>query len=353
MSNEFENTALLMLPTIAKDSPEEKGLLSWSRPFLVNEIRQNGVDVVVSRGAASVDETENAVNSVIRPEYDHKAETAAIERLGTVALNEVAVVRNIIKPFNITTDTPFLNPSHVRSLARDKHHMMRSVLEPADAYHREAVLVNSQTPASELRENVDSLPGTLVVAKPNGGQRSNGVIVGAKSEVLARMQEIPTDTPYIIEEKLQFAQELPGIQGRFSEENERLTHANRAGVNREVRMYYFGNDEWDVVGRVAKVGETDFRSDEWLHLDLESTLNTLGQNASKVMERLRSIVHTDEVNIALDWVYASSASRPEPSWQVMELNAAEPQLVQLGEDLEVGKRQHIKMARQISRIALS
>jgi len=59
------------------------------------------------------------------------------------------------------------------------------------------------------------------------------------------------------------------------------------------------------------------------------------------------------VNIAFDWAYASSASNPEPHWQIMEMNAGEAQLVTLTEDHDTGSRHHIKLATQIARIAVS
>jgi len=353
MNNEYEKTALLTLPSIAEGSTEEKGLLSWSRPYLINEIRDNGVDVVVSRGIKALNEADAVVNDVIRPSYDTKGETAKIERLGSISLNNVDVIRNILRPIKADIETPQLNPNTIRTLARNKFAVMDTILEPANVYARKAVLINNETTPSELSDTIDTLPGDFIVAKPNGGQRSRGVMVGSKAEVLTRIQQNPISEPYIVEEKLQFANQLPGIRGRTAEEHAGLQRANELKVNREVRTYYFGDNEWDVVGRVAKVGETDFRSDDWLQLDLDSTLETLIQSASDVMARIRAVTGSDEVNIALDWVYASSASNPEPSWQVMELNAAEPQLVQLHEDQEVGRRQHTKMAKQISRIALS
>jgi hypothetical protein len=53
MTTEFTKTALLALPGRKAESAEETGLLSWSRPYLINEIRDQGVDVAITRGVDS------------------------------------------------------------------------------------------------------------------------------------------------------------------------------------------------------------------------------------------------------------------------------------------------------------
>ncbi|MDN5275483.1 MAG: hypothetical protein JWN33_132 [Candidatus Saccharibacteria bacterium] len=351
MSIEYDRTALLALPGIRDGNPEEKGLLSWSRPYLVNEIRQHGVDVAVARGLASLDETEAMAHDVIRPVYGDHDRQVTIERLGSVGVGEFSVVRNILRPLHMETDTPLLNPNNVRALARDKYQVAQTVFGPNDMYGREATLIDREDSGSDVQAKLESLPGDLVVAKPINGQRSKGVYVGTKEEVSQALTE--RTAGYIVEEKLDFSSPLPHLRGVDAEQQSRLEHANQEGVNKEVRLYYFGNDQWDVVGRVAKRGEIDFRSDEWLYLDLESTPGYLVEGARQVIARLQEITGSDEFNIAIDWVYASSASRPEPEWKPMELNAAEPQLVQLGEHDEIGRRHHRKLAEQISRIALN
>lgn len=351
MSTEFERTALLALPAIKQGSTPEAGLNSWSRPFLINTIRSHGVDVVVSRGAAALDVQKAEVRDVVRPEYSGE-KAAALVSLGTVGLWDVDVVRSIVRPVQVDTSTPFLNPNEIRTLARNKFEVAKTVLRPAGVYHRESVVLHDSAIPNEISDRVSSLTGDFVVAKPVNGQRSRGVLVGNKPEIATALLSAE-DATYMVEEKLDFSHAFPQLRAINESEQHRLDTANDMGVNKELRMYYFGNGEWDTVGRVAQVGETDFSNDKWLYLDLDSIPDSVREGGAEVVSRLKSIIGNDEFNIALDWVYASSASQPEATWQVMELNAAEPQLVQISQNPEVGRRQHEKLAGQISRIALS
>ncbi len=344
MSLEYEKTALLALPGIKPGVAPEAGLLSWSRPYLIEQVRAQGVDVLVSRGIGAINEETAQVEGVVRPEYASET-SVSLTALGRIGLDEVNVVRNIVRPVRADTATPFLNENSIRDLARNKLAVAETVLGPAGVYHRKSISTDGGN------TNLEVLHGDTVVAKPIGGQRSRGVFVGSKHEAADFLQS--TSEPYMVEEKLDFTQAFPSLRGSTDGEQSRLDYANASGVNKELRMYYFGDGQWDAVGRVAKPGETDFSSDKWLYLDLDSIPSSIIEGGTEVVRKLHRITGTDEFNIALDWVYASSASRPEASWQVMELNAAEPQLVRLEENEDVGRRQHQKLAKQISRIALS
>lgn len=351
MSEQYEETALLALPAIKEGSHESVGVLSWNRPYLINQVRNRGVDVFVSRGSDAIDAVENTAD-IVRPHYDNEG-SVEIKHLGKRSLDSFGVVRSIIKQADTHTTTPFLNPNSIRQLGRDKHRMASEVLVPSDVYKRAIVHIEAHTPASDMSALIGSLPGEQVVAKPTAGMRSRGVIVGTKAEVIAALQG--ADVSYIVEEKLNFSAALPDLKASSDEEQTRLDYANQAGVNKELRMYYFGDNVWDSVGRVAKAGERDFRGDKWLYVDLDSIPGTLIDKGNEVIASMRKLVEKrdQEFNIALDWVYASTESNPDPDWQVMEVNATEPQLVHLSQNDEVGRRQYNKLATQISRIALS
>ena len=353
MSSEKINTqnydarALFALPPIGKGSAPEKGLLSWDRPYLIEAVRDQGVDVEVVRGYGALDAEGAKADRIVRPEYSRDQADVAIHDIGSRALEEFGVVRSIIKAVEIDDVVPVLNPTKVRKQAKDKYNFARDYLIPAGAYHREHALLDGST----VDDQLDTLPSGLVVAKPLGGLRSRGVVVGTKQEVAEQLRDV--ESLYVAEEKLDFSAPLPGIRGYDEDQQARLDQANRDGVNKEVRLYYFGNDEWDSVARVARPGETDFSDDKWLYIDHDSIPNELMSKSRAIIESVAKNISTDEMNVAIDWVYASSESQPEPSWQVMEVNAAEPQLIKRSEHHEIGARQYHKMATQISRIALS
>ena len=342
----YDATALLALPQIKSGSTEQVGLLSWSRPYLIGQVRAGGVDVNVVRGPQALHGECDYAHMVMRPEYTDDPKEVLMERLGSVSLDSYGVVRSIVGAISFEHDVLSLNPSELRHMAKDKFRIANDILDPLGVFGRNIVYV----PSSAIPQ-LDSLQGDDVVAKPNGGFRSKGIEVGTKSEISQALRA--TDIPYVVEEMMDFSLPLPSIKGINESEQARLDEANETGVNKEVRTFFFGNDVWDVTGRIARPGEKDFRDDKWLYIDPETVPDVLLEKGREIVDRLKGVLGTDEFNIAIDWVYATSVSQPEPSWRVMEINAAEPQLVQLHQNDEVGKRQHDKLANQIIRIAVS
>jgi hypothetical protein len=345
----YDKTALLALPAIQKGSAPEKGLLSWSRPYLIGEVRKQGVDVVTTRSVAALDAENGIAKRVVRPEYTADGDVT-IHELGVTALESFGVLRTIVKPVDVDRFVTGLNPYEFRTYARNKNKTAADFLRPAGLYDRQFTLID---PTQPLGEQLDTLPDTIdtLVAKPNVGRLSDGVKVGdraAIAEHLAAQQD-----PFIVEEKMSFAPAMPGIKAIDESEQARLDEANRLGVNKELRLYYFGQDTWDSVMRVANPGETDFQNDNWLYIDQDSIPNEVFLRAAKVIEKIREKFSYDEVHICLDFVYVSTESQPEPHWEVMEMNVAEPQLIQEKENIEIGRRQHTKLATQIARIAVS
>jgi len=342
----YDATALLALPQIKPGSNEQAGLLSWSRPYLIGQIRSEGVDVNIVRGPQALHGECDHAHMVVRPEYSANTKDVVIQRVGSVSLDTYGVVRSIAGAVSFDHAVLSLNPSELRHLAKDKFRVATEILGPLNVFGRNIVHVPSSTVPQ-----LDSLQGDDVVAKPNGGLRSKGVEVGTKSEIEHIL--LSTDIPYVVEETLDFSLPLPSVKAINETEQARLDEANETGVNKEVRMFFFGNDVWDVTGRIARPGENDFRDDKWLYIDPDTVPDELLVKGREIVSCLKGVLGTDEFNIAIDWVYATSASQPDPTWRVMEINAAEPQLVQLHQNDEIGKRQHDKLANQIVRIAVS
>lgn len=352
MNSDYEKTALLMLPAQKEGSKPESGLLSWSRPDLIGYMREMGVDVAVCRGIKKIDNENSSVNDVISPEYSDDKKMVDIKNIGSVALNDFDVIRNILKMFESDTDTPTLNPNNIRSMARDKYSIAKDVFMPLDLYNRDFIKLGVDKADSEISDMLDLIHGDKIVAKPISGMRSQGVFVGSKPEIITKLAGRQKD--YILEEKLNFNNAFPKIRAINEAEQNSLDNANSMGLNKELRMYYFGNKEWDSVVRAAPLGENNFISDEWINIDLETIPIDLIDKSNDVISKIQSLMaeRDREFHIAIDWVFANSSSNHQPTWQIMEVNAAEPQLVQLNENYEVGSRQHKKLATQLSRIAL-
>lgn len=346
-TKEYDATALLAILKVAPGSPPEKGLLSWSRPYLVESVRDLGVDMHTIRGADAIDTEAGFARNVSRPEYIGNSEVT-IHQLGDRALESYGVMRTIIKAQETDDLVRGLNPTALRKMARNKHTAAETLLRPTGAYERESLLVE---PGESSDDAIGVIGSELLVAKPAVGRMSRGVMVGKKHEIANHLSD--QEVPFLVEEKIDFTAAFPQIKGADEQQQARLDEANRLGVNKELRMYYFGDNIWDSVMRVAKPGEVDFRSDEWLYIDMDTIPDEIYTMSIDVIGRIKQQIGTDEVNVALDWVYGSTASNPDPHWQVMELNIHEPQLVQEHEDMTVSRRQHTKLATQIARIAVS
>ncbi len=348
MTEQYDATALLAIPSVREGDTREQGLKRVERPFLIDQIRQKGVDVSVARGNVSIDAENGMALNVTSPLYDADGEVTLIEQ-GDVKLESFGVVRNIIAPRNLDMFTRQLNPFDLRMAGRNKNLIASEFLVPNGAYDRKIALVTDNDPTS-IHDAIASLPGDFLVAKPNSGMRSNGVMVGTKAQIEVALKDI--DKPYLIEEKLDFSAPVPSVRGFNEEEQKRLDYANATGVNKELRLYYFGAGVWDGVLRVAKEGELDFKDDKWLYIDMASVPQELIEKGDKVMQSVKDHFGTDEATIAFDWAFASSASSPEPHWQIMEMNAGDPQLVTRTEHHETGTRHYSKLATQIARVAV-
>ena len=355
MINEYDATALLALPKVKDGIPPERGLLISSRPFMIDEIRNLGVDVAVSRGVKAFDVENNEVIDTYRPEYLEKdGKTDVFLRdLGRTCLDDFGVIRSIIGAIHpVNSKARFLNPNSVRSLSSNKIVTADSILSPIDAYGRDYVEFNADDDKNNIDDYIDLIPGDELVAKPISGSRSEGIFVGSKAQIA---EALKTATgKYIIEEKLTFVP-LPSLRGINYDEIARLNKANDESQNRELRMYYFGNNTWDSVVRIGASGEKTLRNDDWAYIDHESIPSEVISRSADVISAIQRLIpaRDNEFHIAVDWIYGNCASNKEPNWKVMEINAGEPQLVQISENKEIGERQHKKLATQIARIALS
>jgi len=354
-SNDYDATALLAYPRFGDNDTLEKRLPSFGRALLVRELRSKyGIDVWASHGVKKGD-----IYTIVRPEfegldlsrYDIIADKNNEEL--SLALNSIALIRNYTKTARLNYDGTVLNPPDLREAVRDKHKMATEFYGPSGAYGRENVIAHSVAGVSEA---VTSLPGEMFVAKPNQGTLSRRIIVGDKSGVISKVRQAlikDPDNPYLVEEKIDFSSAMPGVRGENSTEQSRLDRANRDGVNKELRLYYYSDGEWDGVLRVAEPGETDFKADKWLYIDLDSIPSELLEKSQEIAKQLCRSYGDVEAHMALDWTYGSVASQPEPHWMIMEVNAGNPWNVKPGQNRQVSERQHRKDAKQIARIAKS
>jgi len=341
----FDGTALFALPGIWKDKPEEHGLEIRERPELITAVRDRGVDVHVIRGNDALDTERALALGVARPEYDIAGSSVnTLHRLGDQMLQGYGVLRTYVKMASTDNLVVTLNPTSLRALGRDKFATARTILQPLDLY-RECVFV----PADETYE-AGGVRGSLV-AKPNCGFASEGLIAGEQHQIAEALKEIDKD--YIVEERLIFDKPMPGVRGRDEAEQRKLQDAYDHHANTELRMYSFGvGSDWYPGGRISEKGVLEKKGQEWVIVDDRTVPQEVYELADKVRERVNMETGSQDTIQTVDFVFAGSASQPEHTWQVMEINA-EPYVIRTDVDMETGLRFRNLQADQIARIAKS
>lgn len=345
---EFDATALITIPKPLKDAPEEKGLLIHNRPELFSLLRETeGVDIHVSRGVASIRESEGSVSDVVRPVYENSTglPIATLQRLGDISLTAYGVARSYGPPMNIEQYVEGLNPMNLRRFARHKHEVATTILQPLELY-RQSILV---TPESVALSESDVALGRQLVMKPNGGFASRDIVAGTPREIHEALQRGITE-PMLVEERLNFNLPLPSIKGRDDYEQARLDEANRLKVNKELRMYSYGNHEWAPVARVGTPDSLRLSGDEWVYIDETSIPEEAIAIANHVKAAIDQKTGKTDTLLAVDLVYVTSESRPDPHWEVMEVNA-EAYIMRPSNNGEVGEKHQRLLAAQIGRIA--
>jgi hypothetical protein len=346
MSREYDATALFTFPKPKHDVAESHGLMIYGRPSLFQDIRENhGVDVHVSRGLDSIVAEADTVNNVVRPEYRRDLSEVSLQRMGDVVLSSYGLIRPNGKPLETDHLVQALNPMNLRKLARDKFEVGQSILEPLGLYRKSLFIPKG---ISELSADDLALASKLVL-KPNGGFASRGIESGTPTEIATILQEEGREDR-ILEERLDFSLALPSLRGSDEYQQHRLDEANRLGVNKELRLYSYGMRDWQAVARIAEPGELKLRDDEWLYVEEGSVPAEAIQWADRVKDVVDEQIGASDTLLAVDMVYVRSESRPDPHWEVMEVNA-EPFTLRPEVNGTVGLKHRGLLAAQIGRIA--
>ncbi len=343
---EFDATAIITIPKPYNGAQEEKGLLVYNRPDLFKLIRDGeGVDVHVSRGVDSIDAETGIVADVVRPSYYDLNGTVKLERVGERDLSDYGVARSYGPPTDTDRYVENLNPMNLRVLARDKFEVASTVLKKLGLY-RQSTLV---TPAQSAMTTVNDITvGRSLIMKPNGGFASRDIISGTPAEIHSQLADITE--PKLIEERLNFKLPIPSIKGRDEYEQARLDEANRSGVNKELRLYSYGDTVWHPVARVAEPGSLRLTGDEWVYIDEDTVPTDAILAANSVKYALDIKTGKTDTLLAIDLVYVTSESRPDPHWEVMEVNA-EPYIMRPENNKDIGLKHQRLLATQIGRIA--
>lgn len=345
----YDAAALFHVPKRASVDPQtglDVTLYSWGRTELIQAVRNQGVNLHISRGRDAFD-TPGVVD-VLTPIVDKATPTTALH-LGSRALSDYGVIRSITGSLAHVTEVPVLTHASIRKIASDKQATAK--LLQGLGLHEGAYAISS---SQDLSDALDAIQGDNVVLKPRRGARSEGVFVtykqGAETAFVERTMK--EDLEYILEEKLDFSTPFPALIRGYDDANQaRLERANLEGANKELRAMYFGNGTYCYIGRAAQKDESDFRADDWVYLDQDTVPDIIRSIDESIIHELEQRTGIKEFHIAIDHTFATTDTDNEPRWRVMEINAGEPQLVRL-EQHEVTAREHANLiAGQIARIA--
>ena len=344
--SEFDATAIITIPKPYNGAREEVGLLIYNRPDLFGLIRDSeGVDVHVSRGVDSINPKSGIVSDVVRPAYSSRNRTVELEPIGRQALSGYGVARSYGPPIDTDRHVENLNPMNLRVLARDKYEVANTMLKPLGLY-RENVLITPEQ--SGVTTEGDIAVARSLILKPNGGFASRDIVTGTPAEIYAQLAGITE--PKLVEERLSFKLPIPSIKGRDEYEQARLDKANEKGVNKELRLYSYGEAVWYPVVRIAEPGSLRLTGDEWVYIDEDTVPFDAIMAANSVKQAFDAKTGKTDTLLAIDLVYVTSESRPEPHWEVMEVNA-EPYIMRPENNNSVGEKHQRLLAAQIGRTA--
>lgn len=345
MSEKYDARALFTFPAAKEGAPEHRGLMISGRPSLINDLRNNqGVDAFVVRGNKQIDTDSGTISRLVRPEYTEDG-SVSVEHVHDAQLTDFNVLRSTGSPMDTDQYITSLNPMNLRRFARDKSLVGDEILGPLDLYRSHLLIPAGETVAGA---NDIAIASNLVM-KPNGGFASRGIHPGTPVEIAEHLKTASAE-PLILEERLRFDMPIPGIKGATEYEQARLDQANQLGVNKELRMYSYGDNQWMPVARIAEPGALELKGDEWVYIDEDSVPAEAHAFADAVKHQVDMKVGTSDTLLAIDLVYATSETRPEPHWEVMELNA-EPYTMRPELNGDVGLRHRKALVAQIGRIA--
>jgi hypothetical protein len=293
----------------------------------------------------SIDPSTGLVSDVVRPAYNMFDTPVVLKRLGEQPLSAYGVARSYGSPMDTDQYVEGLNPMNLRRLARNKHEVAETILKPLGLYRKNTLVMPGNS--GSLSESDIAMSHSLIM-KPNGGFASRDIVAGTPAEIYAQLGEITEDK--LIEERLGFDLPIPLIRGRDDYEQARLLEANEQKVNKELRLYSYGEDAWYPVARIAQPGSLRLTGDEWVYIDEDSVPDEALIAASRVKQALDKKTGKTDTLIVVDMVYVTSESRPEPHWEVMEVNA-EPYVPRPENNQGVGIQHQQLLAAQIGRIA--
>jgi len=340
-THEYDSTVAFALLGPA-GGPLERSLVGRDNPELIGAIRARGVDVHVVTNQASLDIAAGTVQTV-RPEFGPNGLTIAA--IGERALRSYGALRNEFPVFDPALDAQVatINPTALRLLGRDKNAVGQNILLPLGLYRQSYLHASGALQLSDIHFAPE------LVAKPNTGFGSRGIGKGTPEELVDAFDESNTE-PYLLEERLSFTPHLP-VRGRDKKEQARLDDANERGLNKEIRMYSFGDGNWHSVARIAYRHDLKMSDDEWVFLDEDSVPTVLHDIASRVKSRIDHSTNTTDTLLTVDLVYVASQLNPNPHWEVMEINA-DHYIIRPDVDKATGKRFRSLLADHIVRRAL-
>jgi hypothetical protein len=336
--------ALFVFPANKAGIDPEVAYLKEDRGRLIEDVRSLNVDVFTVRGKASFDVANHQVNNLTSPEYGEDFKSVKIRQLGSASLDLFVLMKtHIVRLPEVESELPAFNPSVLRDLTSHKSRTIDEVLRPTDTLGREAISVKGDPLA------INQLPGAKLVLKPETGRQAAGLNIADRLSIANDIAS-NKDEQYVVEEYLDLSTPMPDVQGDTPEAQAALDAANADGISKELRTFYYGPDErQDGVVRLH-AERTAEDADQWATIDLDTIPPEVTQGNQRITAKIAEIIGRPDYHCAVDWVYAASASRPDPHWQVMEINSY-PAQVKQAENAPVATRQRQKLAGLIARMA--
>jgi hypothetical protein len=157
---------------------------------------------------------------------------------------------------------------------------------------------------------------------------------------------------HVVQEYVDMTQPFPAdIKGLDDEETAMLERLKDR--KKELRVFAsYGKDSGIQLVPIARMmKEGDEKSDTWVFIKPDYIPDDVIALTTTAFTRLNEKTHADEIFGAMDFMWGSTASQPEPSWRAGEINMWKPAINR--RKPELGRRVDSALASQLVRMASS
>ncbi|MDL2341700.1 MAG: hypothetical protein QFB87_01305 [Patescibacteria group bacterium] len=316
------------------------------RAELFAKLRALDLDPFVSLNAEQAfgPDTVQAIGLDPKIKRDHRQ--IAFEGLGLI-VNRLN--RSIKSELLAVTELPTLiNENAVRKIAWHKEVAAEQVLAPLDLGIPTALV----TEPEDVDRFLEQYTAPRFILKPRHGNFGAGTHLLSRHRTLKFYSQHPDLlAKHVIQPAYNFNRPFPtSIKALNRQTAETFDACNRSGITKELRMYAFlsptGVTTHPAARAVKPSADGKQLHSRWFFVDPESIPNELVTQTERVVQRTAQLTASRAVYAAVDYGYGT-ISGVSPSWQIIELNALSPGMINYKDNQLVADRLQTMFSQQI------